>query len=150
MSQSDQSQYASIWPRFAALVVDFFILSLVFFPVTRMVKGVWLMSQSDHLWGYGWMVTDPLCITFLAVIFLYFVFLEGIFGATAGKRLLKLRVIRVDGGNPGILRAITRNLLRIVDSLPALNILGVVLILSSSDRTRFGDRVAGTRVISRP
>jgi len=36
-----------------------------------------------------------------------------------------------------------------VDSLPALNILGVVLIATSPERARFGDRVAGTRVIIR-
>jgi hypothetical protein len=42
---------------------------------------------------------------------------------------------------------VVRNALRLVDSLPTLNILGVILILRSPERVRFGDRVAGTRVI---
>ncbi|MCP4686195.1 MAG: hypothetical protein GY867_12220, partial [bacterium] len=46
-------QYAGLGKRFAALAVDFFLLSLVFFPVTRLVKGVWMMSSQDHAWGYG-------------------------------------------------------------------------------------------------
>jgi len=149
LSQTNQLRYAGLGRRFAALVIDFIILSMVFFPVTRIVKGVWLMNRGDHLWGYGWLVTDPLCLIFLVVIVLYFVLLEGAFGATIGKRLTGMRVVGVDGRGPGIMRALVRNLLRVVDALPALNILGVVLIVRSPERARFGDRVAGTRVIIR-
>jgi len=141
-------QYAGLSRRFWALVLDFAVLSLIFFPVTRLVKGVWLMSRTDHLWGYGWLVTDPLCVIFLAAILAYFVLLEGLAGATIGKRLVNIRVISKDGGRPGIRRAAVRNLLRVVDALPALNILGVALILASPEKARLGDRVAGTRVIT--
>ncbi len=51
------------------------------------------------------------------------------------------------GGLPGVRRSVVRNLLRAVDSLPAFQILGVILILRSPERARFGDRVAGTRVV---
>lgn len=142
-------KYAGLGRRFSALVLDFVVLSLVFFPVTRAVKGVWVMSPQDHAWGYGWFITDPLCLTYLAVIFLYFVLLEGAFGATLGKRLLSLCVVRPDGGSPGLVRALIRNLLRAVDALPAFNILGVILIATSPEKIRVGDRAAGTRVIIR-
>lgn len=33
----------------------------------------------------------------------------------------------------------------LIDGSPALNIVGVILILGSEKRARFGDRVAGTR-----
>jgi uncharacterized RDD family membrane protein YckC len=146
---SNKMSYAGLGRRFAALVVDFLIFCIVFFPVTKITKGVWIMSATDHLWGYGWLVTDPLCLIFLAVIALYFIFLEGFFGVTIGKKLLGIGVIGLDGRKPGLMRSIIRNLLRIVDSLPALNILGVYLILSSPEKARFGDRVAKTRVIMR-
>ncbi|UCG61624.1 MAG: RDD family protein [Candidatus Zixiibacteriota bacterium] len=148
-SEVHQPKYANLGRRFWALVIDFLILSMIFFPVTRIVKGVWIMSSGDHLWGFGWLITDPLCLIFLLVIFLYFVVLEGTLGATIGKRLLILRVVRLDGTTPGLKRALIRNLLRLVDGLPAFNILGVVLIVKSPERARFGDRVAGTRVIVR-
>ena len=148
-TSSNKMSYAGLVRRFAALVVDFLIFCMVFFPVTKIVKGVWIMSATDHLWGYGWLVTDPLCLIFLAVIVLYFIFLEGVFGATIGKKLLGISVISLDGGKPGLIRSIIRNFLRLVDSLPALNILGVYLILSSPEKTRFGDRIAKTRVIMR-
>jgi len=147
---TDRPVYASLGPRFAALVIDFAALSLLFFPVTRLVKGVWIMSSGEHLWSYGWFITDPLCLAFLAVIGLYFVLTEGLLGATVGKLALGLRVVAVDGSSPGLGRSAARNLLRAVDALPAFNILGVVLILRSPERARFGDRMAGTRVVRTP
>lgn len=139
--------YAGLWLRFLALAVDGILFCLVFFPITRLVKGVWLMSRSDHLWGYGWLITDPICIIFFVIIAAYFIVLEGLFGATLGKQLLRLRVVQLDGDKPGLIKSTLRNLLRLVDGLPFLSILGVVLILTSPERARVGDRVAGTRVI---
>jgi uncharacterized RDD family membrane protein YckC len=134
--------------RFWALLIDFLLLSAVFFPVTKLIKGVWIMTASDHLWSYGMLVTDPLCVAFLFVIICYFVLLEGLAGATAGKALVGLRVIRSEGGKPGFGRSLGRNLLRAVDALPVFNILGVMLIVKSEENARLGDRVAGTRVIT--
>lgn len=78
---------------------------------------------------------------------LYFVLLEGLIGVTLEKWLAGLRVERVGRGKPGLIKGLLRNVLRIVDGLPAFSILGIVLILTSVERARFGDRIAGTRVI---
>jgi uncharacterized RDD family membrane protein YckC len=139
--------YAGLGRRFLALLVDFALFCACFFPVTRLVKGVWLMSPNDHNWVNGWFIFDPLCLVFLVIIALYMVLLEGVFGMTLGKWLLGIRVVGPNGGRPGLLKSFIRNILRSVDSLPTLNILGVILILKSRERARFGDRVAGTRVI---
>jgi uncharacterized RDD family membrane protein YckC len=142
-----EMRYAGLGSRFLALVIDTLLFCAIFFPVTRLIKGVWLMSAADHRWTYGWFITDPLCLAFLATIFVYFVSLEGWAGKTLGKWAVGLRVVGIDGRRPGLGRGLARNLLRIVDTLPALNLLGVVLILCSPERARFGDRAAGTRVI---
>jgi uncharacterized RDD family membrane protein YckC len=139
-------RYAGLWVRFLALLVDTLTFCAFFFPITRLVKGVWLMSPHDHRWVLGWFITDPLCLAFLGVMALYFVLLEGLVGATLGKWLLGLRVVRSDGGRPGLWKSAVRNALRVVDSLPTLHILGAILIARSAERARFGDRVAGTRV----
>lgn len=141
------THYAGLWPRFMALLVDLLLFCAVFFPVTRLVKGVWIMSASNHRWNQGLFITDPLCLIFLVVMFLYFVILEGLTGATFGKWVIGLRVQRVGGGRPGLIKGFVRNVLRVVDGLPAVCILGVVFIATSEDRARFGDRVAGTRVV---
>ena len=147
ISVQKQFRYAGLWPRFLALLIDFVLLSLIFFPITKIVKGTWLMTTADHRWASGWFITDPLCLTFLAIIILYFILLEGLAGATIGKLIMGIRVVDIKGDKPGLMKSLVRNVLRAVDSLPVLNIIGVILILRSDERARFGDRVARTRVI---
>ncbi len=139
--------YAGLRDRFLALLIDILALGALFFPITRIVKGVWLMSAADHRWVNGLFITDPLCVAFLVAMFLYFALLEGLVGATLGKRLAGLRVVVKGGGRPGLWAGLLRNALRLVDGLPCLSILGVVLILRSPERARVGDRLAGTRVV---
>ncbi|UCF78607.1 MAG: RDD family protein [Candidatus Eiseniibacteriota bacterium] len=148
-SPRDKPIYAGVGVRFLALLVDLAVFCAVFFPVTRVVKGVWVMSPRDHEWTHGWFITDPLCVAFFLVMAAYYVLLEGLSGATIGKRALGIRVVSTDGRRPGIVRGFLRNLLRLVDGLPALNILGVIAIVRSPERARIGDAVAKTRVVFR-
>jgi len=138
--------YAGLWKRFLALLVDFLLFCVFFFPVTRLVKGVWLMTPNDHNWVRGWFISDPICLIFLVIMVLYMVLLES-FGLTLGKWLVGLRVVGTDGSRPGLWKSLLRNALRVVDSLPSLNLLGAILIIRSAQHARFGDRIAGTRVV---
>ena len=65
------------------------------------------------------------------------------------ERFLAL-LIGLDGHRAGLWKGIVRNALRLVDGLPAFSILGIILIQRSRERARFGDRIAGTRVIRVP
>ena len=105
------------------------------------------MGPGDHRWVSGSFVFDPLCLYFLLGIIAYFVLLEGLFGATIGKGMVRVRVVGTDGGPITVAQSAVRNALRAVDSLPALNVVGIVLIVTSPEKARFGDRVARTRVI---
>lgn len=140
-------RYAGLWIRGVALLLDWLVFCSLFFPITRVVKGVWLMRATDHRWAHGHFVFDPLCLYFLLVMIAYFVLLEGLFGATLGKMIVGIRVVGSEGEPIGMAKSIVRNALRLVDGLPALNLLGIVLILTSPYKTRFGDRVARTRVV---
>ena len=100
------------------------------------------MGPDEHLWG----ISDPICIVFLFIIFAYLILTEAYIGWTVGKRLLGMRVVDDSGSRIGLQKSIIRNLLRLVDGLPAFNILGIVLIVSSEKGQRFGDRVAKTFV----
>ena len=143
----NETEYAGLRERFLALLIDVLLFCICFFPITRIVKGVWLMSPNDHNWVRDWFIFDPLCLVFLVIMGLYFIVLEGWLGATLGKRILGLRVIGLDGRRAGLWKGIVRNALRLVDGLPAFNLLGVILIQRSRERARFGDRIARTRVI---
>ena len=129
--------------RGVALFLDFLFLSIFFFPATYLYSGKWVMGSEEHLWG----ISDPICLVFLFVIFAYFTFMEAYVGWTIGKRILSIRVVDEAGNKIGLSKSLLRNLLRLVDGLPALNILGIVLIACSAEGQRFGDRVAKTYVI---
>ena len=57
-----------------------------------------------------------------------------------------MRVVDMAGSKICLSKSITRNLLRLVDGLPAFNILGIVLIIASPRGQRLGDRIAKTYV----
>ncbi len=68
-------------------------------------------------------------------------------GATLGKKVVKIKVVKEDGSACGIGPAFVRTLLRIIDGLPFLYIIGMVLIARSDKKQRLGDRVAKTVVV---
>ena len=132
--------------RGIAFVLDFLFLSVFFFPATYVYSGKWIMTYEDHLWG----ITDPICLVFLLVIFAYFVLMEAYVGWTVGKRMLGIRVIDEMGNKIGLAKSLIRNLLRLVDGLPAFSILGIILIIYSSEKQRLGDRIAKVYVSKNP
>lgn len=69
-------------------------------------------------------------------------------GQTPGKRLLRLRVVSDDGGTPGALAILLRNLLRTVDFFPGGYLLGVLVMFFHPQAKRVGDLAAGTVVVS--
>jgi uncharacterized RDD family membrane protein YckC len=125
-----------------AWLLDFLFLSIFFFPTTYLYSGKWVMGSAHHLWG----ILDPICLVFLTIIFAYLVIMEAYIGWTIGKKILGMRIVDKSGGHIGLQKSIIRNLLRLVDGLPAFNILGFVLITSSEKGQRFGDRIARTYV----
>ena len=75
-----------------------------------------------------------------------------IFGSSGklGKRFLGLRVI-IDDGEPARFVAVAvRNLLRVIDFLPAFYGLGLVTLIVSSRSQRLGDYAGGTFVVRAP
>jgi uncharacterized RDD family membrane protein YckC len=82
--------------------------------------------------------------------FFYYFLLEGVFATTLGKSLLKLRVLGTDGDPCSWSASFKRNLLRLLDWLPFLYIMGWIFMLASRGRQRVGDRVAATIVTMAP
>ncbi|MEM9195437.1 MAG: RDD family protein [Myxococcota bacterium] len=68
-------------------------------------------------------------------------------GQTIGKRVFGLRTLRVDGVRITFFQAVIRNLIRVVDILPALYLVGAVSSFLDPHRRRLGDLAAGTIVV---
>jgi uncharacterized RDD family membrane protein YckC len=78
----------------------------------------------------------------------YFLLFEALWsGQTPGKRMQKLRVIKVNGQPVGWLESSIRNILRAVDMLLGFYPLGLFVMFLSSRSQRIGDYAAGTVVI---
>jgi uncharacterized RDD family membrane protein YckC len=138
--------------RLAALVVDTLVVSLLdaivngTFGVTRVTSGVMPTVTTGGFTSFTTQTTvDWLWLTLLWVA--YYAVLEGLFGATVGKRLCGLRVTDLEGRRIGWQAAILRNLARLIDALPILYLLGGILTLNSRQHQRLGDRFAGTLVV---
>lgn len=71
-------------------------------------------------------------------------------GQTVGKRLLNLRVVDAHGLRLEPSQVIVRNLLRVVDALPAFYLVGGTACVLSRYRQRLGDFAAGTVVVRIP
>lgn len=67
-------------------------------------------------------------------------------GRTPGKRLAGIRVVRADGGPPGLGESLVRNVLRAVE-LPLAYAPGILAVAFGARRQRLGDLVAGTLVV---
>jgi uncharacterized RDD family membrane protein YckC len=68
-------------------------------------------------------------------------------GQTVGKRLLRLRVVDARGLRLEPSQVIVRNLMRFLDFLPGLYLVGGVACILSRNRQRLGDLAAGTVVV---
>lgn len=81
----------------------------------------------------------------------YGILLEWVWrGQTIGKRLLRLRVMDVEGMRLQFNQIVVRNLLRFVDSLPAFYFVGGVTCWLNSKSQRLGDIAANTVVVRNP
>jgi uncharacterized RDD family membrane protein YckC len=70
-------------------------------------------------------------------------------GQTLGKRALGIRVERVDGTRAGPGAILVRTVLRAIDALPILYLIGVIAVFATGPRRqRLGDMAAKTRVVA--
>lgn len=71
-------------------------------------------------------------------------------GQTVGKKMLGIRVVRLDGAPVTFLSSVVRNLLRVVDALPGTYLVGSIAIFATPRNQRIGDVAAGTLVVQKP
>jgi len=136
--------------RVAALVLDVFIFGVI----TGVVNGVYgeteitsgFFSPSGSVMSTTTSVAWP-WLTLLGV--LYFTIPEAMFGASLGKHLMRLRVVRLGGGPLAVRDTIIRNVLKPIDFLPILYLLGGLLVVVTPGSQRLGDLAAGTTVFYR-
>jgi uncharacterized membrane protein SpoIIM required for sporulation/uncharacterized RDD family membrane protein YckC len=135
--------------RAAAVIIDFVVVLLGFVLLAWLAGAVAeVTGVRKRLTGDTW-ATVALVLGQFVLQWGYYVGCEAAFdGQTIGKRLLRLRVVRLGGGGVDLASSAARNLVRIVDQQPGvLYAVGIVSAILSGQGQRLGDMVAGTIVV---
>src|SRR6266849_6462655 len=139
-------EMAGIGSRFLALAYDTLLQILIGIGLLVILLLVGVAMPSSSKTGI-WFVALIVLIYFV-LYFGYFALFEIIWnGQTPGKKKEGLRVIKDSGRPITPSESVGRNLMRIVDQLPAFYAVGIVSALLSRQNKRLGDHVAGTVVV---
>lgn len=129
--------------RFLAWLVDGLCISAIMMLVGLIVALVGILSPSFAFAFYA--------IAYFVISIGYGILLEWTLrGQTIGKRLFRLRVVDVEGMRLQFNQIATRNLLRVVDALPAFYLVGGLTCWLNRNCQRLGDIAANTIVIRNP
>jgi len=145
------SPLADLGSRIIAGIVDYVIIGIIaavlsiFLLAPMMVAAPWSM-MSGFSWGWFGGMFGVVAVMWLLWL-IYFTYFEGTSGQTIGKKLVNIRVMKVNGSRCDFGSALVRNILRIIDHLPFLYILGIILIAATEKRQRLGDMLASTIVV---
>jgi uncharacterized RDD family membrane protein YckC len=138
---------AGIGSRFLALALDTLIQTAVGIVVG--VAGFMAIAAASALaarlaiWGFALLILFGFFLYFG-----YFALFEILWnGQTPGKRVAGIRVIKDSGRPLTPAESIGRNLMRIVDLLPAFYAIGIVCAILNKENKRLGDFVAGSLVV---
>ncbi len=126
--------------RFLAWLVDLVLCIGVLGAVNSVLRPLLLLSED---------VGQALSLVmFFVVPMVYGIAFEAFWrGQTPGKRLLRLRVMDAGGLRLDLRQVVIRNLLRAVDALPQLYLVGGVACLVTARAQRLGDLAADTVVV---
>ncbi len=136
--------------RSYAFVIDWHIRLLL--ALAWLVVGLvamtgtlsWVGPSSRRFGLFVFTVLGPAAALYL----LYHPVLEvAMRGRTPGKRMAGVRIAMKDGSVPGAVPLLIRNLLRLLDSLPAVYAVGLIATLLTPNSVRIGDLAAGTVLV---
>jgi uncharacterized RDD family membrane protein YckC len=129
---------ASVWERILALWIDMVIMTIG----ALLFAGIFKLFSSDYSDIMIYLTAIPLVVLYSLLFELFN------HGQSAGKMLLKIRVIRLDGDKTGFFDYLMRWVFRCLDIYFSLGSVAIISIVSSNYSQRLGDLLANTVVVS--
>lgn len=127
---------------YAALIITVIILSYTVFENSSLN-----LSNIVDSWNILYVIAIVYIVTFILKYFYFVIFEMTMRGQSPGKKAAGLRVVSTTGEPIIFSASLVRNLLRIVDDLPANYLVGAVFIMFNKKSQRLGDIAANTMVI---
>ena len=138
---------AGVGDRILAFLVDF-LIKVAYLVV---VYGVffYLLGINNYLSSADYWTSFATFIIFALPYVFYTLILESVFeGQTVGKKLLKIKVVKIDGYQATFADYLIRWFMRIIDMWLLYCVVALISVVSSKKGQRLGDMVAGTSVIT--
>jgi uncharacterized RDD family membrane protein YckC len=139
---------AGMGSRFLAGLIDMVLITILM-TAAEIAFYLFLRLLEPSTWGLAgyWLWALFGLLAFL-IFWGYYIFFEMVWnGQSPGKRRLGLRVIRTDGTPINFTESLIRNLVRLLDFLPAYYGVGIITMFINNQSRRLGDLVAGTLVV---
>jgi len=138
---------ASVGQRVLAYLIDVVII-LAFTIVVQFVIFP-ILDIDDYLEETDvWTSRAIYGLAFLPIMFYALVLESMMDGQTIGKRILQIKVIKIDGYQASFGDYLIRWIFRIVEVTYIMGIIGLITLIVNKKTQRFGDMAAGTAVIS--
>lgn len=138
---------ASIGERILAAFLDMLIkyayIVIIYFLLFRGADA----SPSEGASEFNWLVIAVLFLILFPVIFYSLVCETLLEGQTVGKKIAKIRVVKIDGYQAGFFDFFMRWIFRIVD-VQIMLLPGLIAMMTTKYTQRLGDLAAGTAVIT--
>lgn len=137
-------ELASLQDRGVAFFIDLIIIACIYiFTITLLIYILGEVILDSNIAMYALFGLFP-----IGLLMGYMLSSEVIAnGQSWGKKLMKIKVVRLDGREPGLSDYLLRAVFHIVDFILSMGILGALLIGSSLKNQRLGDMTANTTVI---
>ena len=138
---------ASVGERIAAFVIDMAIkviyaISILYIFYKILHLGVFLSSLDN--WS-----SATIMIILLFPTIIYTLLLESLMeGQTFGKKILNIKVVKIDGYQADFSDYLMRWFFRLVDIWSNSGVIGLVSVIVSKNNQRLGDMVSGCSVIT--
>lgn len=137
---------ATVGDRILAQLLDLLVKVAYVFVIILMFE---MFDLDRFLNGLdSWSIMAILSIIALPVLFYSLVQESLLEGQTIGKKLMKIRVIKLDGYQASFGDYLIRWLFRIVEISIGNGVIALIAIIANSKNQRLGDMAAGTSVIS--
>ncbi|MCM0666162.1 RDD family protein [Flavobacterium tyrosinilyticum] len=138
---------ASVGERLGAFFIDLFII-ICYITALSIILFDWLQLDRLMVNLDGWSRGAIFLILYSPVI-VYSLVLESVFeGQSLGKKLLKIKVVKIDGYQAGFGDYLIRWFFRVIDFFTFFGLPGLITVITSQKSQRLGDMAAGTAVIT--
>ncbi|MGI9526300.1 MAG: RDD family protein [Weeksellaceae bacterium] len=138
---------ASIGDRMVAFVIDSLVKASYIIVLSLILINVFQIETVFNSWD-NWSIMAFISVITLPVTFYTLIFESLMEGQTPGKKMMKCKVVKIDGFQAEFIDYLTRWAFRIIDILISSGVIGLLFVIFTKKGQRLGGLASGTAVIS--